>query len=612
MRQIITMLLVLLLAQGLIIPAWAEEGSDAFAENADPLTTDTTTDTTFPVTSESIGEIIGEISSPWEDAALSQETPVKNTESALVEPERPAETQPIETIPQSAGETTAPTQEATQPGGIVFPVEPTVPEETTEPTVPNNPTLPNDPTIPSDPTVASEPTAPDEPTVPSDSAIPQLPTELQIDSTHIYPGMDSSYQRGYIPSVSGDMMYLVLPLIPTGPIYGNKIDVSLTMDTGSSSPFIVSNYRESFYMESIVPENDTQPQELFLVLVDVSLSPERKNGNYPIVVNIKGFNAEAAPIDCTFTLYVTIKDGKVEKPTVQSSPETPTAEPVVYISRTVIEPQTVQAGGEFTMTLTLKNSLTTKFVRNMLVTVNTGNVQISLLEDASIFPIDRIDAGGEAELILHLKTDESIPAGKYPISLSFAYDSSKSLRLSSSDTSVVEIQQAANMELVLPRITKSVSVGETVPLTFQVMNMGRSAMYNVRCVLSGFGFVPNKTGFIGTMAAGTSSTTQIDAYIIALNVSEGNENGAQYGMTTGTVTLLYEDEKGRPYKQSASFETEVKRPVVDLSQIVKEPEDEKTASQWWISVLILGGVILACIIAILLTGKKRRKSGAYL
>ena len=286
---------------------------------------------------------------------------------------------------------------------------------------------------------------------------------------------------------------------------------------------------------------------------------------------------------------------------------------MVYISKTVLEPKTAQAGDSFTLTVTLKNSITTKSIRNMLVTVDTGKVLIDLEEDSNIFPVEKIERGGEVELTLHLSTEPAIPSGKYPISFSFKYDSSKTLNLSSNGSTVVEIQQPANMELVMPRFADSVSVGETVPVSFQVMNMGRSSMYNVRCVVSGFGLVPSNTGYIGTMEAGSSKTTKVELYIIALNASSGNENGQQYGGTTGTVTLIYEDETGQEYSQEATFETTVTRPVVQLPQ--NNPEEEKAeqrVSSWWVSVSILGGVILAAVGTILFIRSKKRRGGIYL
>lgn len=168
-----------------------------------------------------------------------------------------------------------------------------------------------------------------------------------------------------------------------------------------------------------------------------------------------------------------------------------------------------------------------------------------------MFQVDKIPAGGETELTFRLGSDASIPAGKYNLNFTFNYDSSKTLNLSSSGSTIVEIHQPANMELVMPRFSQSVTVGETIPLSLQVMNMGRDPMYNVRCTVSGFGFAPANTGYIGTMDAGSSATTEVELYIIALNASQGNENGSQYGDTVGTVTLIYEDETGQEYRQES-------------------------------------------------------------
>lgn len=478
--------------------------------------------------------------------------------------------------------------------------------------IPQSATTPTEPSTPTDPTSPTDPSTPTDPSEPTEPSVPQIPTVLEIDSSHIYSGMDMAYEDGYLPRISDGVMKIVLPLKCSGALWGDKLDTSISLDTSASSPFVVENFRKTFYLESVIPKNSSDPQDVYLVTYEIQLSEKRQNGTYPVTITTSGFDASGNAITTTFTLYITITDGKIEK-IPQPTVDTPTAEPVVYISKTVLEPETAQAGEAFTMTVTLKNSVTTKFVRNMLVTVDTGNVLIDLDEDSNIFPIDRIDKGGEVELTLHFSTEPAIPSGKYPINFSFKYDSSKTLNLSSSGSTVVEIQQPANMELVMPRFADSVSVGETVPVTFQVMNMGRSSMYNVRCTVSGYGLVPSNTGYIGTMEAGTSKNTKVELYIIALNASAGNENGPQYGNTTGTVTLIYEDETGQEYSQEATFDTTVNRPVVQLPQNNTEEEKaEQRVGSWWVSVSILGGVILAAVGTILFIRSKKRRGGNYL
>lgn len=451
-------------------------------------------------------------------------------------------------------------------------------------------------------------TEPDVPSTPTEPA-PVIPTALEIDTEHIYQGMDKAYEDGYSPRVENGYAYIVLPLLSSGEINSGKIKVSLGLGTSAASPFVISNYEKTFELETLTPENSTREQELFLVRFDVRLAQDRTNGVYPVTVNISGYDTAGQPIDCIYTLYVTITDGK-SGTAVQAAAETPTAEPVVYISGSTVEPEPVMAGEEFTLTLTLKNSLTTKSVKNMLVKVDTGNLQINLLEDSNIFQVDKIAAGGETELTIRFSSDASIPAGKYNLNFTFSYDSSKALNLSSSGTAIVEIRQPANMELVMPRFAESVNVGETIPLSLQVMNMGRDSVYNVRCVVSGFGFAPSNTGYIGAMSAGSSASTKVELYIIALNASKGNENGSQYGDTTGTVTLIYEDSSGEEYQQQTQFETYVNRPITEVPQTTDTGKEEaRAASQWWLSVLVLGGVIVAAGIGALLIRRRAKKPG---
>ena len=551
-------------------------------------------------------EIEGTTAATESSTETTAATEATQTTETNTEPPTPTDaTDPtVQTDPTQSTEATDPTQ-STEAA-----TDPTQATDATEPTQGTEATNPTDTT---EPTEGTEPTQSANPTDPTEPAGSSIPTSLEIDTENIYEGMDKAYEDGYVPKISNGMMYLVLPLLSNGDIHDNEIKVSLNLGSSSSSPFEIANYEKTFELEKVKPQNSEEKVELFLVEFDVKLSSSRTNGVYPVVVNVSGYDDSGSAINCTYTLYVTITDGKSNEPP-KTYVETPTAEPVVFISNSVMVPGEAMAGEEFTLTLTLKNSLTTKSVKNMLVKVDTGNLHINLLEDTNIFQIDKIAAGGETTLTLQFGTDASIPAGKYTLNFTFNYDSSKTLNLSSSGTAIVEIQQPANMELVMPRFPQSVTVGETIPLSLQVMNMGRDKMYNVRCVVSGYGFAPANTGYIGAMEAGSSATTEVELYIIALNASKGNESGSQYGATTGTITLIYEDESGEEFSQEVQFETSVNRPIVEIPQTdTAAEEEEKATNQWWISVVFLGGVICAAGIGFFLIRQYRKnRSGKYL
>lgn len=597
MKRILSFILALSVTASLSATAYAveietTEGTESFS-NSESANFTETSEFVLPMQTEVTQESMESLVSVEKTMSEPTEAPTIPTTVSATEPTEA--TTPSTEVTEPTISTEEPTTESTE-----LPTLPTTQLET-EPTQPS--TTPEDD--------VTEPTPPSADIMDTETTEPLIPTVLEIDTENIYEGMAKAYEDGYVPTIKDGYMSLVLPLIPSGAVHNDRVKVSLSLGSSASSPFVIANYEKVFELETIVPQNSNVPQTLFLIQFDLKMSSERRDGVYPVTVNVSGYDEAGNAIACIYTIYVTITDGKAE--TIKTTVETPTAEPVVYISRSEMLPEKPMAGEEFTLTVTLKNSLTTKSIRNMLVTVDTGNMQINLLEDSNIFQISSIAAGGDTTLTLRLMADTSLPAGKYTINFSFKYDSSKTLNLSSSGTAIIEIKQPANMELVMPRFSDSVMVGETIPLSLQVMNMGRDPMYNVRCVVSGFGFAPSNTGYIGKMEAGSSSTTKVDLYIIALNASKGNESGSQYGDTTGTITLIYEDESGIEYQQETKFETTVKRPIVSITQTDNTQEEaEKAASQWWISVLILGGVILATGITAILFKKKKKRGGIYL
>ena len=187
------------------------------------------------------------------------------------------------------------------------PIETTTPTQPTQPTTPSEPiTEPTTPTQPTQPTTPSEP--PTEPTIPSEPTKPQIPTALEIDTEYIYSGMDMAYEDGYRPRISDGYVRLVLPLKTNGDIYAEKIEVSLSMDASSASPFIVENFRKTFYLDYVTPENSNEEQELFLVDFYIGLSDNRINGTYPITVNVSGFDSTGTSINCIFNSKIYISD----------------------------------------------------------------------------------------------------------------------------------------------------------------------------------------------------------------------------------------------------------------------------------------------------------------
>ena len=276
-----------------------------------------------------------------------------------------------------------------------------------------------------------------------------------------------------------------------------------------------------------------------------------------------------------------------------------------------ISPSIIEAGSEFTATVTLENTNKKKYVQNMTVAISCESPNFTLLNDSDVVYIDKLGKGATTDIQIKYRTDLNTAAQKYYITLTMTYDNSDAATLSSTGTVPVSVAQPLRVEMTAPVIAERVNAGDTMPLSFQVMNMGRSAVYNVRVELSAPGLIPTGTAFIGNLEAGTAYEADMSVFVGTKNMSEGYEGDDKYGYTNGKITLIYEDADGKEYKEETEFSTTISEPVIAVSNTAEEEEPE-TASQWWISVVI-GIVIVGGLAAYLIirNGRKGHDNGDF-
>lgn len=427
---------------------------------------------------------------------------------------------------------------------------------------------------------------------------------FEIDNAHEYDGMDKAYHDGYTPTVKDGKATVVLPLVPTGDIQGNTIHVTPGLGDTAASPFVYSNYQTTVSRQDN-PVLGGGTVSSYLVRFDFSLVPGRYNGVYPVTIDVQAQAADGSPIQQTFTAYVTITDGKdpnAEQPTPQ--PEKPTSEPKVIVSGYSVSPEPVMAGQEFMVHVTLKNTSGTKAVQNMTVTAACDSPSLLLKNGSNTFYISKLGKGAETSIELKYIADlETVPQ-LYNIALTMQYDNSVATALSSSGTVPVVIGQPLKVQMDTPQIPSDVNAGDTFPFSLQVMNMGRSKVFNVRCELTVPGLIPSASAFIGNMEAGTAMTGEMNVFVGTKDMSEGYTGTDQYGPTSGKVTLVYEDENGQQFTQEIEIKTTINEPVMPVNdEPKKEPEK---AGQWWVS-LIIGVGVIAGLAAILIVRAKRGK-----
>lgn len=425
----------------------------------------------------------------------------------------------------------------------------------------------------------SAPTTP-EPTQPqTEPSVPEASAALEIDSKYLYEGMDKAYESGYIPKIQDGVAQIVLPLKSVGEIRDNQIKVSLDLGSGGS-PFVVANYEKTFPLSKAIPQNSKEEQQLYLVSFGVKLAKDRINGTYPVTARVSAYDNTGMPIAFDYTVFVTITDGASGEPEIPAppEPEKPTAEPVVFIAASKMEPEVAMAGEPFTLTLTLQNSLTNKSVENLLVTVDPGNLQINLLEDSTVIPVRHIDAGGSVELVLHFDTDPAISAEKQKINFHFQYDSNQTLGLSAEGSYILDVRQSAKLDFDGAVLPVKVFQQDTVTVSVNLMNTGKSPLYNCRINYEIEGLSSGGTTFLGEIPAGENK------------MGSGNlrVSSEQLGDVSGTITITYEDAFGQEYAKTAEVSTHIaEKPAPETTEQAEEPKKDV---HWWIFILVGLGI----------------------
>lgn len=271
-----------------------------------------------------------------------------------------------------------------------------------------------------------------------------------------------------------------------------------------------------------------------------------------------------------------------------SSEETPESAPVILVEKSVVSTGTAKAGEDFDVTVTLKNTSKTKSVQNMVASITVPSADFELKNNSNTIFIDKLDAEKTTDLSLTFRVGKSTVDGNYPIEVALSYDDSKANTLSSAGTFVVTVEQPLNVKLTMPAIAADLTAGDTVPLSFQVMNLGRSTVYNVRCDVTGDGLVQTKTAFVGNMESGSDGEGDSNIFISPM------EDENQYGKTTGTVTLTYEDAFGNEHSQEFTFDTSISKKQDDSS---KDGGTEKRAMQWWVSIAVISAIIVFVVVS---------------
>lgn len=426
---------------------------------------------------------------------------------------------------------------------------------------------------------------------------------LSIDSNNLYDGMDHTYSQGYIPKVENGYVRLVLPLQCSGKLEGNCVKASLNLGDYENAPFVIKNYERNIYQDKYWVNNGSQLVESFAAVFLLELKNERKNGSYPVVIDITAYDSSGSPILQSFTVYVNITDGqKQENDEADNDADEKRFAPKMIVGGCDFSKPELLAGDEFTANITLINTSKTESVRDLSITALTPADAIVFLEQSDTVYIESVSANDVCTVTYHLKVNANALQGQHELELQMSYADSQTNAYTCSGKIRIPITQPVKLQFDAPDIPSTVQVADIIETSVQVMNLGKGKVYNLRAILNADGLDAGQTIFIGDVEPGATGSGSV-----SVSVSGLTKGDSPYGKTDGIISFCYEDENGQEHSEDIAFQTTIESPFWGQSA-TKEDRPE----QWLMIMAMLVEMIIVCSAAFLVRRAKRRNMNGML
>lgn len=278
--------------------------------------------------------------------------------------------------------------------------------------------------------------------------------------------------------------------------------------------------------------------------------------------------------------------------------------PRVMLKSLATAPQSVPAGGSFTLSFSLVNMSKKARVNNLKVSLSQAEGAFLPAEGSSSLYVPTIKAGGtnEQKMTFHaLPTLENRP---YAMTLTVEYEDTESNAFSTSETISVMVAQPSRADVSSSTVSpESVIPGQEAIATFSVNNLGKTKLYNTRVSVAEGQGVEVRDQFIGSIEPGAAGNVELSLI--------GTVEHA--GPVKAVIT--YEDEFGNATtleKEINLTVNPVPAPQQSNPESVSPPEQEEkgiVVEPWvyWVGGAVVVGIAALIVTISLLRRRSRRE-----
>ncbi len=333
---------------------------------------------------------------------------------------------------------------------------------------------------------------------------------------------------------------------------GEEFDLTVTLKNTSSNmeirnmtisiapdqtQFAVCNATDSIFAKKLGAEKE------MTVTYRLKAMDTLGEGQYSLPLTCDYVDTKGNPYTYAGNARVNITS-KEQKNEVESQPK-------LIVTKSKTTPKDIKAGGEFDLTVTLKNTSSNMEIRNMTITITPDQTQFAVCNATDSIFAKKLGAEKEITVTYRLKAMDTLREGQYSLPLTCDYIDTKGNPYTYTGNARVNISEAITTELQ-PNVivTKSgtnpetVKAGEEFDLSITYKNVSNSmALKNLTVTIA-----PPVEQLILCDSTDSSYQSELGAGAEAtisykLKAKDIVENG-QY---TIPLTFSYVDDKGNPY-----------------------------------------------------------------
>lgn len=228
------------------------------------------------------------------------------------------------------------------------------------------------------------------------------------------------------------------------------------------------------------------------------------------------------------------------------------------------------------ITVTLQNMHPSKAVKNIKLSIGDEADEIRP-DGMGTKYVSSIGAGKVYSWEIGVSVIHSATVGEHKLSFTCEYEDNMGSGYSANDTLRVQVRQPAKLDYDGAKLPVKVVQEDTVTLNINLMNTGKSTLYNCKVEYDIEGLESGGSSFAGEIPVGESKTATANLRV----------DSEKTGDVKGTIKITYEDAFGKTFEKEHEVKTLIEKKVIKAE---KKEEEEKKNPLWWL--FLLGGLVV--------------------